>query len=76
MNLKISNNEIQRLAHRGGVKRVAAKIYDEIRDKLRSFLERLVTGAMDMTEQRGRKTVTVVDVVQTLKVQGAINMKE
>lgn len=60
---KISNNEIKRLAKRGGVERVGVGIYSEIRTKLRGFLERLVQGAMDMTEQRGRKTVTALDVV-------------
>ena len=69
---KISNNEIRKLARRGGVQRVGADIYNDIREKLRTFLEGVIHGAVDLTEQRGRNAVSAIDVVQSLKAQGAI----
>jgi len=72
-----SNNEpgasrggIRKLARRGGVKRIAGSIYDEVRTVLKSFLERVVAGAVAYTEYAKRKTVTAGDVVYSLKKQG------
>ncbi|KAJ3424022.1 histone h4 [Anaeramoeba flamelloides] len=65
----ISRPAIRRLARRGGVKRISATIYDEVRNVLRAFLENVVRDAVTYTEHARRKTVTVLDVVYALKRQ-------
>lgn len=65
-----SRGGIRRLARRGGVKRIAGSIYEEVRTVLRSFLERVVVGAVAYTEYAKRKTVTAGDVVYSLRKQG------
>lgn len=65
-----SRGGIRRLARRGGVKRIAGAIYEEVRSVLRSFLERVVVGAVAYTEYAKRKTVTAGDVVYSLRKQG------
>jgi len=65
-----SRGGIRKLARRGGVKRIAGSIYEEVRAVLKSFLERVVTGAVAYTEYAKRKTVTAGDVVYSLKKQG------
>ena len=66
----IGKSGIRRLARRGGVKRIAGSIYQEVRTVLRSFLERVVVGAVAYTEYAKRKTVSAGDVVYSLKKQG------
>ncbi|KAI4602869.1 hypothetical protein KJ359_008089 [Pestalotiopsis sp. 9143b] len=51
-----------RLARRGGVKRISATIYDEVRGTLKSLLESILQDVVTYTEYRGAKTVTVTDV--------------
>nr|XP_027202892.1 histone H4-like [Dermatophagoides pteronyssinus] len=66
----ITKPAIRRLARRGGVKRISAAIYEEVRSVLRSFLENVVRDAVTYTEHAKRKTVTAMDVVYALKRQG------
>jgi len=66
----ITKPAIRRLARRGGVKRLSGLVYDEVRDTLRSFLERVLHDAVNFTEHAKRKTVTAFDVVFALKRQG------
>ncbi|KAH0476815.1 MAG: hypothetical protein KVP17_000942 [Porospora cf. gigantea B] len=66
----ITKPAIRRLARRGGVKRISAQIYDEIRTVLKSFLESIIKDAVAYTEHAHRKTVTAMDVVYALKRQG------
>ncbi|QWW24321.1 hypothetical protein CA7LBN_003155 [Candidozyma auris] len=61
---------IRRLARRGGVKRISALIYEEVRGVLKSFLENVIRDAVTYTEHAKRKTVTSLDVVYALKRQG------
>ncbi len=68
--LGITKPAIRRLARRGGVKRISALIYDEVRSVLRSFLDNVVRDAVTYTEHARRKTVTAMDVVYALKRQG------
>ena len=68
--LGITKPAIRRLARRGGVKRIAADIYEETRTVLKSFLENVVRDAITYTEHARRKTVTALDVVYALKRQG------
>eukprot|EP00915_Cephaloidophora_sp_WS-2016_P001021 GHVH01001359.1.p1 GENE.GHVH01001359.1~~GHVH01001359.1.p1 ORF type:complete len:104 (+),score=2.01 GHVH01001359.1:117-428(+) len=66
----ITKPAIRRLARRGGVKRISALIYDEVRTVLKSFLETVIKDAVTYCEHANRKTVTAMDVVYALKRQG------
>merc|ERR1711935_157539 len=66
----ITKPAICRLARRGGVKRIQARIYEETRNVLRVFLESVIQDAVTYTEHAKRKTVTALDVVYALKRQG------
>lgn len=68
--LGITKPAIRRLARRGGVKRIAADIYEETRVILRGFLDNVVRDSITYTEHARRKTVTAMDVVYALKRQG------
>lgn len=68
--LGITKPAIRRLARRGGVKRIAADIYEETRVILRAFLDNVVRDSITYTEHARRKTVTAMDVVYALKRQG------
>ena len=58
------------MARRGGVKRISALIYEEVRVVLKQFLENVIRDAVTYTEHAKRKTVTSLDVVYALKRQG------
>lgn len=66
----ITKPAIRRLARRGGVKRISAAIYPEIRSVLKTFLENVIRDSVTYTEHAKRKTVTAMDVVYALKRQG------
>jgi histone H4 len=65
--LGITKPAIRRLARRGGVKRISSLIYEETRNFLRSFLEKVIRDSVTYTEYAKRKTVTAFDVVYALK---------
>ncbi|KAJ6444603.1 core histone h2A/H2B/H3/H4 domain-containing protein [Purpureocillium lavendulum] len=60
----------RRLARRGGVKRISAGIYDEIRVALRARLETILRICTAVIEYRSVKTVTVNDVIFALRSIG------
>ncbi|KAF7189597.1 Histone H4 [Pseudocercospora fuligena] len=62
----ITKPDIRRLARRGGVKRISANIYEEIRLCLKEFLKKILTIACYVVEYQNRKTVTTSDVVFSL----------
>lgn len=68
----ITKGAIRRLARRGGVKRISADVYDEVRETLRVFVEGVVRDATAYTEHAKRKTVTALDVVNALRKRGKI----
>ncbi|KAF4434580.1 histone H4 [Fusarium acutatum] len=53
-------------ARRGGVKRISAGIYDEVRAALKSRLEQILQMCVIYVEYRNAKTVTVHDVLHSL----------
>ncbi|KAI7139715.1 hypothetical protein KC324_g16309, partial [Hortaea werneckii] len=53
----ITRPDIRRLARRGGVKRVSAHIYDDVRQVLRAHLEQVLRDVCAVVETCGRKTV-------------------
>ncbi|KAI2473001.1 histone-fold-containing protein [Annulohypoxylon bovei var. microspora] len=63
----ITKPAIRRLARRGGVKRISAQIYDEVRVALRARLTNIIRDCVVYTEYRQRKTVTINDVLHSLK---------
>jgi histone H4 len=66
----ITKPAIRRLARRGGVKRVAGTVYEEVRGTLKDFLTNVIRDAIVYTDHAKRKTVTAMDVVYSLKRQG------
>ncbi|KAK3687485.1 histone-fold-containing protein [Podospora appendiculata] len=63
----ITKPAIRRLARRGGVKRISAGIYEEVRAALKRRLELILRDCVSYTEYRQAKTVTVTDVIFALK---------
>ncbi|KAI1098836.1 histone-fold-containing protein [Jackrogersella minutella] len=66
----ITKPAIRRLARRGGVKRISAQIYDEVRVALRARLTEIIEHCVIYTEYRKRKTVTINDVIHSLRRLG------
>ncbi|KAK6499845.1 Histone H4 [Arthrobotrys musiformis] len=66
----ITRPSIRRLARRGGVKRISASIYEEARGILKKYLEKILKSCCMYTEHANRKTITTLDVVHALRVNG------
>jgi len=66
----VTHASIRRLARRGGVKRISALIYDEVREVLKVYIENVLRDAVTYTEHAKRKTVKTIDVLYALKRQG------
>ncbi|TIA80067.1 hypothetical protein D6C76_03347, partial [Aureobasidium pullulans] len=66
----ITKGSIRRLARRGGVKRISATIYDEVRAALKDRLKLLLHDICAILECTVRKTITVPDVVFVLNRHG------
>ncbi|KAI1853301.1 hypothetical protein JX265_000200 [Neoarthrinium moseri] len=66
----VTKGAIRRLARRGGVKRISAGIYEETRHALHLFLKDILQDCVTYTEYRRAKTVTVTDVIYSLKRKG------
>ncbi|KAM0340458.1 hypothetical protein ACHAPQ_001153 [Fusarium lateritium] len=62
----ITKPAIRRLARRGGVKRISAGIYDEVRIALKARLETILQNCVIYVEYRNAKTVTVRNVIHSL----------
>lgn len=63
----ITKPAIRRLARRAGVKRMCDGVYEETRGVLTAKLKQVLHDAIAYTEHAGRKTVTALDVVYSLK---------
>ncbi|CAN8102167.1 unnamed protein product [Discula destructiva] len=63
----ITRPDIRRLARRGGVKRISAGIYPDIREALRARLWLILRDCATYVEYRQAKTVTVNDVIHSLR---------
>ncbi|KAL5118123.1 hypothetical protein ACEQ8H_003958 [Pleosporales sp. CAS-2024a] len=59
-----------RLARRGGVKRIAATIYDDVRQALKDRLRSILKDAVAVVESTGRQTISVRDIIFVLNRQG------
>jgi histone H4 len=58
---------IRRLARRGGVKRISRSIYEDVRGVLKQRLELILSMCVIYVEHRGAKTVTIQDVLYSLR---------
>ncbi|OAQ94981.1 core histone h2A/H2B/H3/H4 domain-containing protein [Purpureocillium lilacinum] len=63
----VTKPAIRRLARRGGVKRISAGIYEEIRAALKTRLRTVLEICSAVVEYRNAKTVTVSDVIFALR---------
>ncbi|KAH7395174.1 histone-fold-containing protein [Phaeosphaeria sp. MPI-PUGE-AT-0046c] len=66
----VTKGDIRRLARRGGVKRIAATIYDDVRKALKDRLRSILKDAIAVVESTGRKTISVTDIIFVLNRQG------
>ncbi|KAB7496655.1 Histone H4 [Armadillidium nasatum] len=66
----ITKRAIRRLSRRDGAKRISGLIYEEIRDMPKVFLENVIRGTVNYSEQAKRETITAMDVEYNLKRQG------
>ena len=66
----ITKPAIRRLARRGGVKRIAADVYNAVKAQMDGFLHNVVRDAASYTLHSARRTVTAIDVVYAMKRQG------
>ncbi|KAH7149922.1 histone H4 [Dactylonectria estremocensis] len=63
----ITKPAIRRLARRGGVKRISAGIYEDIRAALKDRLEMILRDCATYVEYRRAKTITIHDVIHSLR---------
>ncbi|KAG9194620.1 hypothetical protein G6011_04655 [Alternaria panax] len=66
----ITQGDVRRLARRGGVKRISRSVYDDVRQALMERLQRILKDISAILDSSGRKTVSVTDVVFTLRRLG------
>lgn len=61
---------IRKLCYRSGVRRISFDVYQENRDLLKAFMEKILLDAWTYAEHAGRKTVQGIDIVFALKRNG------
>ena len=52
------------------MKRISARIYEEVRGVAKSYLENVVQDSLAYTEHAKRKTITAQDVIYAFNRQG------
>ncbi|CAE7031198.1 unnamed protein product [Symbiodinium sp. CCMP2456] len=68
----ITKPDLRRLARRAGVQRVAGGIYDEVREVITGFLQKILRDAAVYAEHARRKTVVPMDIVLSLRRRGQV----
>ncbi|KAF1817034.1 histone-fold-containing protein [Eremomyces bilateralis CBS 781.70] len=66
----ITKGSIRRLARRGGVRRISATIYDEIRKVIKIRVHETLKNITILLDHKNRKTVMTRDVVYALRRMG------
>ena len=68
----ISDGDLKRVARRGGVKRSAGGVAEEMRDALKTFLAPVLQGVAAVTDgtKPARKTAKPADVIEAVKANG------
>jgi histone H4 len=67
---RLSSGEVRKLARRGGVKRISARIRDAVNETLKRFVHDVLSKASVYADHANRRTVTVNDIVYALKNLG------
>lgn len=66
--LGITDPAIRRVAYRAGVKRISGSLYDRARTEVYQDLDVVLRRAILFARHADRKTVTVRDVLQALRI--------
>ncbi|RPA89158.1 histone-fold-containing protein [Choiromyces venosus 120613-1] len=66
----ITKGDLRRLARRGGVKRLSGAIYNEVRGAMTDHLKKILHSCTIYLDHANRKTITVTDVIHSLKRLG------
>ncbi|ESZ92146.1 hypothetical protein SBOR_7477 [Sclerotinia borealis F-4128] len=66
----ITKGDIRRFARRGGVMRISASIYQDVREAIKARLATVLRDCATIVEHAKRKTLTVNDVIWALRRQG------
>ena len=66
----ITKPSIRKLARRGGVRRISASIYPDVRGVIKWWLEDVLRDVAMIVDHADRKIVTTVDVVFALRRRG------
>jgi histone H4 len=67
----VTNNDMRRLARRGGVRRISTNVMAPMRATFESYLKEIVRRSVEITKCDGRKTIQGMDVVHAAKSQHA-----
>ncbi|VUC25333.1 unnamed protein product [Clonostachys rosea] len=67
---KVVRDTIRGITRRGGVKRISGNIYEECREALKKHLSEILRLCVTYVEYRSAKTVTVNDVIYSLRQMG------
>lgn len=66
----IKRAAIRRLCRRGGIKRISGLMYEEVREMIKSWLQKILADAVIYMEHNRKKTISVYDVVYALNRNG------
>ena len=68
----LTKGDVRRLSRRGGVKRSAGGVADEVRDALTDYLKPILQGVAAVTGgvKPARKTAKPADVIEAVKANG------
>jgi histone H4 len=67
----VTNNDMRRLARRGGVRRISTNVMAPMRATFEAYLKEIVRRSIEITKCDGRKTIQGMDVVFAAKSQHA-----
>ena len=67
---RITNPAIRRISRRAGIKRINAGLYNEVRQNMDEFLQKILFAATTYTKHARRVTTTLLDVQHALKFEG------
>jgi len=68
----ITKSDVRRVARRAGVQRTAKAMYNEARESLTEFLDKILNDATVYMNSARRKTVVATDVIHSLRRRGRI----
>ncbi len=66
----ITRPALQRIMHRAGIKRMSCLMYEELRDVMKMYMEKIVKDMVIFVEHDRRKTVQIKDLDASLEMHG------